>query len=108
MDAAGAPPAAPRATDGATDRATIVNDGARAVTVILAPASREHLLLPGEAVVVEAEGPPGSGAGLLVERACDVAVAWGWPGADLRLLAPDGRVLLGWAEPPAPVPPPAP
>ena len=91
-----------------TDRAAIANEGGRALTVILAPSSREYRLLPGAAVVVEAEGPAGDRAELLVERTCDTVVAWAWPGADLRLLAPDGRRLMDWEASPGVARPPEP
>jgi hypothetical protein len=91
-----------RATDRATDRATIANDGSHALTLILAPGGSERLLHPGQAVIVEAEGPAGSHAELLVERTCDIVSVWAWPGADVRLLAADGRVLRDWTGPPAP------
>ena len=56
-------------------RASVANDGRQPLTVILAPWSREHLLRPGDAVVVEGRGPAGSHAELLVERTCDTAHA---------------------------------
>jgi hypothetical protein len=83
-----------------TDRALVANDASHPVTVIMAPWATEHVLAPGDAVVVEAEGPPGAHAELLVERTCDTAVVWAWTGADARLLARDGRVLRDWTRSP--------
>ena len=87
------------------ERALLANDAARPLTVILAPWATEHVLAPDAAVVVVAEGPAGDRAGLLVERTCDTATVWAWAGADARLLAPDGSVLVDWSG--SPVPPPA-
>jgi hypothetical protein len=89
-------PSAPRATD----RAFVANDAGHAVTLVMAPWATEHVLAPGDAVVVEAEGPAGAHAELLVERTCDTAVVWAWAGADARLLACDGRVLHDWIRSP--------
>jgi hypothetical protein len=87
-------------------RAPIANDGAHAMTVILAPGARERLLAPGETAVVEARGPAGDHAELLVERTCDTVVAWAWPGAEMRLLGADGGALIDWtASSAAPDPP---
>ena len=88
----------------ASDRVRVVNDGGRPLTLLLAPQARERLLAPGESVVVEAEGPVGSHAELLVERTCDTVTVWGWPGADLRLRPDDRPAPVGpTLPPPAPV-----
>jgi hypothetical protein len=83
-----------------TDRAFVANDTSHPVTLIMEPWATEHVLTPGDAAVVEAEGPAGAHAELLVERTCDTAVVWAWAGADARLLARDGRVLHDWARSP--------
>ena len=88
------------------ERALLANDAARPLTVILAPWATEHVLAPDAAAGVEAEGPAGDRAELLVERTCDTAVVSAWAGADARLLTPDGLVLVDWTR--APVPAPAP
>ena len=77
----------------ATDRVRIANEGSHPITLVVAPAALEQLLAPGAAAVVEARGPAGPGAGLLVERTCDTAAVWTWAGARARILADDGRVL---------------
>jgi hypothetical protein len=76
------------------DHAHVANDGAHPLTLILQPWMVEHLLVPGAAVVIDAHGPPGSHAELLVERTCDTATVWAWPGAGVRVTTPDGRVLI--------------
>ena len=83
-----------------TDRALVANDASHPVTLIMAPWAIEHVLTPGDAVVVEAEGPAGAHAELLVERTCDTAVVWAWAGANARLLACDGRILRDWTRSP--------
>jgi len=89
-----------RATnDRVTDRAHVANDGAHPVTLIIQPWAAERVLAPGAEVVVEANGPAGTHAELLVERTCDTAVVWTWPGATARVLARDGRVLVDWTTP---------
>ena len=77
----------------ATDRVRVANDAGHPITLVVAPAALERLLAPGAAAVVEAHGPAGPVAGLLVERTCDTAVVWTWAGARARILADDGRVL---------------
>jgi hypothetical protein len=83
-----------------TDRALVANDAGHPVTLVMAPWAIEHVLAPGDAVVVVAEGPAGAHAELLVERTCDTVVVWAWAGADACLLASDGRVLRDWTRPP--------
>lgn len=80
-----------------TDRAHVANDGAQALTLIIHPWAIERVLAPDGELIVEAEGPAGPHAELLVERTCDTAVVWTWPGATARLLTPDGRVVVDWA-----------
>lgn len=69
----------------AHDLARIINDGAHPLTVIVAPAGGEHVLAPGDAITVTANGPAGPRAELLVERSCDFALVSAWPGATVRV-----------------------